>query len=70
MNRLASDAGCPCLDPFAGFFVAGSLRSVAVGLLNGRGYRVALASGRPHRMAAQARSFNAALRADRSRLES
>lgn len=49
--------------PFAGFFVASSLRSVAVGLIDGREYRVALASGRPHRMATRARLFNAALRA-------
>jgi hypothetical protein len=49
--------------PFAGFFVASSLRSVAVGLIDGREYRVALASGRPRRIALQVRLFNAALHA-------
>lgn len=53
------------LVPFAGFFIANSLRSVALAPFNGPECRMALLSGRPRRMSRDARLFNACLRAER-----
>lgn len=54
------------LVPFAGCFIASSLRSVALAPYDDPECRMALLSGRPRRLSRDARLFNACLRAGRS----